>query len=232
MPASGSISIRGRRACSVAAAICRAGAAAERAARRRRRRRRCRPDRAPSPSPVHSKFSWNELSTDFVAAARELHDRGFRKSFAAADGRTIHNAGGSEAQELSFAIASAVEYLRAFEKDGISPDIARDMIYFRISADADEFLTIAKFRALRKLWTRVEEASELTPKPAYLCRGNCMANDDQTRSQCEHVAHNDRSYRCNIWRRRQYYGAASHYSDWVARCIRASTCSQHTTYSS
>ena len=116
----------------------------------------------------HAKLSWNELSTDFVAAARELGERGFRRSFAAADGRTIHNAGGSEGQELSFAIASAVEYLRAFEKDGVSPDIARDMIYFRLSADADEFLTIAKFRALRKLWARVEETCKLTPKPAYV----------------------------------------------------------------
>jgi methylmalonyl-CoA mutase len=116
----------------------------------------------------HTKLSWNELSTDFVAAARELGERGFRRSFAAADGRTIHNAGGSEGQELSFAIASAVEYLRAFEKDGVSPDIARDMIYFRLSADADEFLTVAKFRALRKLWARVEETCKLTPKPAYV----------------------------------------------------------------
>src|SRR6516225_6947726 len=116
----------------------------------------------------HAKLSWYELSTDFVAAARELGERGFRRSFAAADGRTIHNAGGSEGQELSFAIASAVEYLRAFEKDGVSPDIARDMIYFRLSADADEFLTVAKFRALRKLWARVEETCKLTPKPAYV----------------------------------------------------------------
>ena len=30
------------------------------------------------------------------------------------------------------------------------------MIYFRLAADADEFLTIAKFRAIRKLWARVE----------------------------------------------------------------------------
>ena len=116
----------------------------------------------------HSKLSWNELSTDFVAATRELGERGFRRSFAAGDGRTIHNAGGSEAQELSFTIASAVEYLRAFEKDGVSPDIARDMIYFRLCADADEFLTIAKFRALRRLWARVEETCKLTPKPPYV----------------------------------------------------------------
>ena len=116
----------------------------------------------------HTKLSWNDLSTDFVAAARELRDRGFRRSLAAADGRTIHNAGGSDAQELSFAIGSAVEYLRAFEKNGVSPDSARDMIYFRLCADADEFLTIAKFRALRKLWARVEEACRLTPMPTYV----------------------------------------------------------------
>jgi len=115
----------------------------------------------------HTKLSWTELSTDFVAAARELGERGFRR-FAAGDGRTIHNAGGSEAQELSFTIASAVEYLRAFEKGGVSPDISRDMIYLRLCADADEFLTIAKFRALRKLWARVEETCKLTPKPAYI----------------------------------------------------------------
>ena len=47
-------------------------------------------------------------------------------------------------------------------------DAARDMIYFRLAADANEFLTIAKFRAIRKLWARVEEACGLTPKPALV----------------------------------------------------------------
>jgi len=42
------------------------------------------------------------------------------------------------------------------------------MIYFRLSADADQFLTIAKFRGLRKLWARIEEACGLAPKPAYV----------------------------------------------------------------
>ena len=42
------------------------------------------------------------------------------------------------------------------------------MIYFRLAADADQFLTIAKFRALRKLWARVEEACGLAPRPAFV----------------------------------------------------------------
>jgi methylmalonyl-CoA mutase len=42
------------------------------------------------------------------------------------------------------------------------------MIFFRLSADADQFLTMAKFRALRKLWARVEEAAGLAPQPAFI----------------------------------------------------------------
>ena len=45
---------------------------------------------------------------------------------------------------------------------------ARDAIYFRLSADADQFLTMAKFRAARKLWARIEQACALTPKPAMV----------------------------------------------------------------
>lgn len=111
---------------------------------------------------------WGELSKTFAGMVRELADQGFAGPFAAADGRIIHNAGGSEAQELSFVIASALDYLRALEAAGVPLDAARGMIYFRLAADADEFLTLAKFRALRKLWARVEAACGLAPKPAYV----------------------------------------------------------------
>jgi methylmalonyl-CoA mutase len=42
------------------------------------------------------------------------------------------------------------------------------MVYARLSADADQFLTLAKFRALRLLWARIEEACGLTPKPLFI----------------------------------------------------------------
>jgi methylmalonyl-CoA mutase len=42
------------------------------------------------------------------------------------------------------------------------------MIYFRMAADADQFLTIAKFRALRKLWARIADACGVAPKAAYV----------------------------------------------------------------
>jgi methylmalonyl-CoA mutase len=104
----------------------------------------------------------------FARMIAELAAQGFIGPFAVADGRCIHAAGGSEAQELAFAIASAVHYLRALDAAGIAPDAGRRMIAFRLAADADEFLTIAKFRSLRKLWARVEQAMGLAPEPAFV----------------------------------------------------------------
>ncbi len=42
----------------------------------------------------------------FAEHVGDLAGQGFRGPFAAADGRIVHNAGGSEAQELAFVIAS------------------------------------------------------------------------------------------------------------------------------
>ena len=111
---------------------------------------------------------WPGLAPYFAAMVRELADQGFDGPFAVADGRIIHNAGGSEAQELAFAIASAVEYLRALDASGVPLDAARRMIYFRLSADADQFLTTAKFRAVRRLWARIEQACGLMPKATHV----------------------------------------------------------------
>jgi methylmalonyl-CoA mutase len=102
----------------------------------------------------------------FAAEVTGLAAQGFKGPFAVADGRAVHNAAGSEAQELAFAIAVALAYLRALEASGV--DEARRMIYFRLAADADQFMTTAKFRALRKLWARIEEACGLAPQPAFV----------------------------------------------------------------
>jgi methylmalonyl-CoA mutase len=115
-----------------------------------------------------SPHGWNDLSRSFAAMIGALAGDGFRGPFAVGDGRIIHNAGGSEAQELAFALASAVTYLRALEAGGMALERARDAIYFRLSADADQFMTMAKFRAARKLWARVGEACGLSPKPAMI----------------------------------------------------------------
>jgi methylmalonyl-CoA mutase len=106
------------------------------------------------------------LASAFAAVIADFAAKGYNGPFAVADGRVIHNAGGSEAQELAFVLAVAVAYLRALEAGGIAVGDARRMLSFRLAADADQFLTMAKFRALRLLWARVEEVCGLSPAPA------------------------------------------------------------------
>ena len=112
--------------------------------------------------------AWSEMTKPLARNVDELMKRGFRGPFVLADGRPVHDAGGSEAQELAFALSIAVAYLRALEAGGIDLDAARAAISFRLAADADQFLTIAKFRALRLLWARVEQACGLTSKPTFI----------------------------------------------------------------
>ncbi|KQT45555.1 methylmalonyl-CoA mutase [Methylobacterium sp. Leaf456] len=98
----------------------------------------------------------SQALTDFAA---------YRGRVALADARPYHEAGASEVQELAVVLATAVAYLRALEAGGHDLERARAAISVLLVADADEFLTIAKFRAIRRLWARIEEACGLEPKP-------------------------------------------------------------------
>lgn len=88
----------------------------------------------------------------------ELRGRGFRGPFVAADARAVHDAGGTPAQELAFALAGALAYLRALETP--------QAIQFRLAADADALATLAKFRAMRLLWARLLSACGVEAAPA------------------------------------------------------------------
>src|SRR5437868_12220691 len=112
--------------------------------------------------------AWPDIEKPFAKTIGDLMSRGFKGPFVLADGRPVHDAAGSEAQELAFALAIAVAYLRALESGGIAFDLAQSAVSFRLSADADQFLTMAKFRALRLLWARVEQACGLAPKPVFV----------------------------------------------------------------
>ncbi|HXN68743.1 MAG TPA: methylmalonyl-CoA mutase family protein [Bradyrhizobium sp.] len=115
-----------------------------------------------------SPYSWPEIVPAVTSAIKGLSAMGFKGPFAAADGRVIHDAGGSEVQELAFVLANGVAYLRALEQAGMALEDAQGKVYARLSADADQFLTLAKFRALRLLWARIEVACGLTPKPLFI----------------------------------------------------------------
>ena len=115
-----------------------------------------------------SPYTWPEIVPAVTGAIKGLAGMGFKGPFAVADGRVIHDAGGSEVQELAFVLASGVAYLRGIEGAGVDLEAAHSMVYARLSADADQFLTMAKFRALRLLWARIERACGLAPKPLLI----------------------------------------------------------------
>lgn len=85
-----------------------------------------------------------------------------------ADGRIYHEAGASEAQELACALATAASYLRAQDKAGIEPQAGLRQIAMCLAADADQFLTMAKFRAARAVWTHMVEACGVEASKAPL----------------------------------------------------------------
>jgi methylmalonyl-CoA mutase len=111
---------------------------------------------------------WAQGAKTFAESAGSIARAGYSAGVVVADARVIHAAGGSETQELTFALAAAVAYLRALTDNGLDVETARGLIALRFAADADEFLGVAKFRAARRLWARVEEACGLAPKPALI----------------------------------------------------------------
>lgn len=76
-----------------------------------------------------------------------------------AAGRIAHEAGGSEALELAFALSSAVAYAKALVRAGATADEAFAQIALSLSANAEYFTVIAKLRAMRILWAKVAKAS-------------------------------------------------------------------------
>lgn len=72
-----------------------------------------------------------------------------------ADSRPVHEAGGSEAQELASLIASATYYVRTLVESGVSASKAASSINFTIAVGADYILEIAKLRAARRIWAKV-----------------------------------------------------------------------------
>jgi methylmalonyl-CoA mutase len=81
----------------------------------------------------------------------------FRGPFAVLDGRIYHEAGATEAQELAGILAAAAWWLRALHEAGAP---ANDIVPFlgaSVAVDCGQFLCIAKLRALRLAWARLQE---------------------------------------------------------------------------
>ncbi len=125
--------------------------------------------------PIGAAARTGQLSAPWPVVGQRLSDtlgdlafRGFAGRLALADGRPYHEAGASEAQELAAVLATGVAYLRALEAGGHALGTARGALSFLLVADADAFMTVAKFRAFRRLWDAVETGCGLEPAPARL----------------------------------------------------------------
>jgi methylmalonyl-CoA mutase len=79
------------------------------------------------------------------------------------DALPYHEAGASAAEELGCSLATGVAWLRDLTAAGLSVEAACGQLEFRYAATADQFLTIAKLRAARRVWARVAEACGADP---------------------------------------------------------------------
>jgi methylmalonyl-CoA mutase len=77
------------------------------------------------------------------------------------DATVVHDLGASDVQELGYSMAVGASYLRALTDAGLGVATAAHLIEFRYAATDEQFPTIAKLRAARRLWARVLELSEV-----------------------------------------------------------------------
>jgi methylmalonyl-CoA mutase len=110
-----------------------------------------------SPGPISA-----HLAAGAAVAAR-LAEPYPRASLFLASGRAVHEAGGSEAWEVAFAVASGLAYAKALVGAGGALPASFSRIVLGLTADADVFLTIAKLRAARLVWGRIARACGAAP---------------------------------------------------------------------
>ncbi len=92
-----------------------------------------------------------------VDVARLAREVGVRA--AVVDGTTVHDRGASDVQELGYAIAVLARALRTLTRAGFTVAEAASLLDLRLAATDEQFVTIAKLRAARRLWARVLELS-------------------------------------------------------------------------
>ncbi len=69
-----------------------------------------------------------------------------------------HDGGGTVVQELAFALATAVDYLRALQARGLEVNTVALRIRFNFSIGSNFFMEVAGLRAARMLWAKIVAA--------------------------------------------------------------------------
>lgn len=71
------------------------------------------------------------------------------------NGNIFHNAGSNKVQEIAYAMATGVDYIRRLGKRGMKLSSIARRIYLSISAGSNYFMEIAKIRAARLVWSKI-----------------------------------------------------------------------------
>jgi methylmalonyl-CoA mutase len=103
----------------------------------------------------HTDLDGDRVVLELAEIARE---RGVRAL--TVDGTAVHDLGATDAQELGYSVAVGAAYLRLLTgRAGLDVASAASLIEFRYAATDEQFPTIAKLRAARRMWHRVLELS-------------------------------------------------------------------------
>jgi methylmalonyl-CoA mutase len=101
----------------------------------------------------------DEAYDEAAELARWAHAQGGGVRALSVETSMYHEAGADAAQEIAFALATGVEYLRALTERALSVEAALAQLQFGFSIGRDFFLEIAKLRAARRCWAEVARAS-------------------------------------------------------------------------
>ena len=101
-----------------------------------------------------------------VTAAAEVGAKLDAESAFLASGQVVHEAGGTDAQEIAFMAATGLAYIKAMTEAGLDPATAISRIALGLAVDADYFAGIAKLRAARAIWARIADA--ISPSSAQV----------------------------------------------------------------
>ncbi len=105
-----------------------------------------------SPGPIESHvFNAATVATRLAATYPKA-------SLFLATGRAVHEAGGSNVEELAAMTAAALAYAKALTRSGLSTEDAFGRIVLGVSLDGEYFTGVAKVRAAKAMWARLTEA--------------------------------------------------------------------------
>ena len=95
---------------------------------------------------------------DLVEVAGLAREAGVRA--AVVDGTTVHEQGASDVQEVGWVLAELASCLRTLTDAGFAVTDAARLVELRLAATDEQLVTIAKLRAVRRLWARMLELCE------------------------------------------------------------------------